>query len=68
MAQVLVTDTYLTNIANAIRTMTSTTATYTPAQMAPAISNIPFINYYTGASIPANSLGNNGDLYFQTTQ
>lgn len=37
MAKVLVTDTNLTNIANAIRTKNSSTTTYTPAAMASAI-------------------------------
>ena len=41
MAQVLVTDTYLTNIADAIRTKLSVSTTYTPAQMATAIASIP---------------------------
>lgn len=41
MAQVLVTDTNLTNIANAIRTKSGTTTKYTPANMATAISAIP---------------------------
>ena len=34
MGQVLVTDTNLTNIANAIRTKSGTTTKYTPANMA----------------------------------
>jgi hypothetical protein len=41
MGQVLITDTNLTNIANAIRTKSGTTTKYTPANMAAAISAIP---------------------------
>lgn len=40
MSKVLVTDTYLTNIANAIREKLGVTTTYTPAQMGPAIETI----------------------------
>lgn len=40
MGKVLVTDTYLSNIANAIRGKNGTNNTYTPAQMATAIQNI----------------------------
>lgn len=38
--QVLVTDTHLTNIANAIRTKSGTTKRYTPAEMATAILSL----------------------------
>ena len=41
MAKVLVTDTSLTNIANAIRGKNSTSTTYKPAEMAAAIANLP---------------------------
>lgn len=41
MAKVLVSESNLTNIANAIRTKNGSSNTYTPAQMATAISNIP---------------------------
>lgn len=68
MAKVLVSDQYLEDIADAIRELRSTTATYTPAQMAPAIQGVEFVTYYTGTSAPSNSQGNNGDLYFQTAQ
>ena len=37
MSQVLITDTNLTNIANAIRTKTGSSDTYTPAAMPSAI-------------------------------
>lgn len=41
MAKVLVSESNLTNIANAIREKNGSSNTYTPAQMATAISNIP---------------------------
>ena len=41
MAKVLVSESNLTSIANAIRTMSGTNIGYTPAQMAPAILAIP---------------------------
>lgn len=40
MAKVLVTDTYLTNVANAIREKNGETTTYKPSEMATAITNI----------------------------
>lgn len=49
MAKVLVTNTYLSNIADAIRGKNGTTNTYTPAQMAPAITAItPRLQAKTG--------------------
>lgn len=33
-----------------------------------ALEQIPWVTYYTGSSTPNNSQGNNGDLYFQTSQ
>lgn len=41
MAKVLVTDTYLSNIADAIREKNGGSATYTPGQMAGAIAALP---------------------------
>lgn len=41
MTKVAVTETYLTNIANAIRGKNGSSDTYTPAEMAAAITNIP---------------------------
>lgn len=41
MGRVLVSDTYLTDIANAIRGKNGSTDSYTPQQMASAIENIP---------------------------
>lgn len=40
MAKVLITDTYLQNIANAIRNKNGSNVTYTPAEMAPAINDL----------------------------
>jgi len=40
MSKVLVTDTYLQNIANAIRNKNGSNVTYTPAEMASAITAI----------------------------
>ena len=69
MAKVLVSDQYLEDIADAIRNLNgASSTTYTPAQMAPAINAISLVTYYTGSSAPNNSQGNNGDLYFQTSQ
>lgn len=31
-----------------------------------ALENTAWYRYYTGSSEPSNSMGNNGDLYFQT--
>ena len=41
MSKVFITDTYLTNIANAIRVKNGTNETYTPAEMADAIEAMP---------------------------
>ena len=49
MGKVLVTESYLTAIGDAIRNKSGTTATYTPSQMANAIKNIQSsITYTTG--------------------
>jgi hypothetical protein len=40
MAQYLVSDTYLTNIANAIRGKLNVSTTYTPGEMSGAINSI----------------------------
>ena len=50
MANVIIDDTYLTGIANAIRTKTGGSDTYTPAQMATAIGNI------SGGNAPVQTL------------
>ena len=33
-----------------------------------ALENIPWVTYYTGSTTPSNAQGNNGDLYFQTSE
>lgn len=48
MSKVLVTDTYLTNIANAIRSKNGSSNTYTPAQMSTAIEQISTIPFTFG--------------------
>src|SRR5574344_50312 len=51
MSKVMITDTYLTNIANAIRNKNSSTTTYKPSEMATAITNLPS----GSVSIPPNT-------------
>ena len=68
MAKVLVTDTYLEDIADAIRDKTSGSDTYTPSQMANAISNLTTkivlpsegisFGYSTNSTALANILAN----------
>lgn len=60
MANVLVEESYLQGIANAIRNKNGTSDTYTPAQMATAISNIS-----GGGSFDTPTL-ENGVLTFPT--
>lgn len=55
MGKVIVTDTYLSNIASAIRGKAGTASLYTPAQMASAIANLP-----SGVSVSALSINANG--------
>lgn len=55
MGKVIVTDTYLSNIASAIRGRAGTASLYTPAQMASAIANLP-----SGVSVSALSVSANG--------
>ena len=33
-----------------------------------ALEQIPWVTYYTGSTTPSNAQGNNGDLYFQTSE
>lgn len=54
MGKVILTDTYLSNIADAIRTKSSTQTTYTPPQMASAITNLPSGPTVTALSVNAN--------------
>ncbi len=41
MSKALITESYLTNIANSIRTKLGVQTAYTPSQMSNAIDNIP---------------------------
>ena len=61
MGRVLVTDTHLTNIANAIRYKNGTAATYKPSEMAAAINNI------TGSEDLSEEL-NNYETYLSTQE
>ena len=54
MGKVIVTDTYLSNIASAIRGKAGTQSLYTPAQMASAIANLPSGPTVTSLSVNAN--------------
>ena len=54
MGKVILTDTYLSNIADAIRTKSSTQVTYTPPQMAQAILDIPAPITVTSLSVTEN--------------
>ena len=54
MSQVLVTNTYLEDIADAIRLKNGSQETYTPAEMAPAIANI--IGVPEGYLLPSGTL------------
>ena len=55
MSKALITEDYLTNIADAIRAKNGSSDTYTPAQMAGAIENIP-----QGTDVEALSVNSNG--------
>lgn len=58
MAKVLITDSYLTAIASAIRTKKGTSITYEPSEMASAISSIVVYPEPTGTkSITSNGTG-----------
>lgn len=50
MAQVLITETYIEDIADAIRDKNGTENTYTPAQMAQAIEDIETAEDITSAT------------------
>ncbi len=69
MAQVLVTDTNLQNIANAIRTKNGGSNTYKPGQMAQAILDIPSgsggVSILSGTDAPSGSIGANGQIYLR---
>ncbi len=66
MAQVLITDTKLNSLANAIAEKAGIEAPLTIQQMEDAIEALSWAIYYTGSSEPNNSQGNNGDIYLQT--
>ena len=58
MAKVLVTESYLAAISNAIRSKTGSSNTYTPAEMASAINSIVIYPEPTGTkSITSNGTG-----------
>lgn len=40
--------------------------TYDVTNLASLVVNIPFVTYYTGSGAPSASLGNDGDIYFQS--
>ena len=64
MSQVLITESYLTGIANAIRGRNGTQNTYTPQQMAGAIADIP--NSYAAGD--EGKVVSNGALVAMTSQ
>lgn len=74
MAKGLVTDTYLSNIANAIRSKLGTQDTYTPPEMAAAILSIPtggltIVDFSTGTDDEVAAMidaAQNGDIDLQT--
>lgn len=41
--------------------------TYDVTNLASLVVAIPIVTYYTGSSAPSNSLGQNGDIYLQTS-
>lgn len=55
MSKVVITESYLSNLASAIRGKAGTASLYTPAQMASAITNLP-----SGVSVSALSVSVNG--------
>lgn len=61
MAKVLVTDTYLSNIADAIRAKNGGSATYTPGQMAGAIAALPDAPVLVDKTIIQNGTYNASD-------
>ena len=63
MANVIINDTNLTNIANAIRGKNGTTATYKPSEMAAAITAIS--GGGGGSDVPAEALVFSGDCSYK---
>ena len=60
MSEAIITESYLTDIADAIRAKNGSNETYTPAEMAAAISNIPSGGSGGGATIEALTVTQNG--------
>ena len=67
MAQVIVTVSKLDNLAEAVNDVTNATLPLTIDQMTTALNNLVIQHYYVGSSTPSSSLGNNGDIYLQTS-
>lgn len=69
MSKALITEGYLTDIANAIRTKLGVSDAYTPPQMAGAIASIPTggtsDGVYVGTGEPVDSVGSDGDYYYK---
>lgn len=63
MANVIINDTNLTNIANAIRGKNGTTTTYKPSEMAAAITAIS--GGGSGSGVPAEALVFSGDCSYR---
>lgn len=74
MPKVLVTDTYLTNIGNAIRGKNGLTTQYKPSEMASAIESVVTLDDYLSDNLPASitvsasSLGNYNYLFRGNTK
>ena len=66
MANVIINDTNLTNIANAIRGKNGTTTTYKPSEMAAAITAIS--GGGGGSGVPAEALVLSGDCSYRFYQ
>jgi hypothetical protein len=67
MANVLINDQYLTDIANAIREKSSTTGTYTTKQMANAIRSIP-VEGFSADDIALENWRYEKDIYLKTAE
>lgn len=60
MTKVLLTESYLENIADAIRAKNGTQDTYTPGEMSEAINNIESVGDYFNTTISSGSYGSGG--------
>ena len=65
MAKVLVNESSLQDIADAIREK-GATGTFLPSAMGDAIRAIPFTTVYVGTNEPTTNIGTDGDLYLVT--